>query len=614
MGQHLLPIRILFHVAFAFTYQPIIVLGLATDLPFSMKLDSGDGVVQFSQHRFDGIAALASLVGLGIFAALDILTIRGKVNERAFLAIEMFVVVLLPLSMWPIIISGISVIWPDWFQNFSGSLALVSNMVAIYGTPAPGFAPTDAFIIATTFTILGLNTTCVLYITLAAAMDKVQGRKFMFVYLAESSVSSPGTLGKWRFFGTRRTPIEQAAIVSRCSNYIFQNSIFRKHAFEPTAWAIFRGTIAVYSCVGLVAFAAYSAVSEAQKREAFVFKETLTVTAPFAHNNDVGLHVTSYLMGPSDPLSLPNPDLHPPPTITGKHWQNVLPGVWTPASYAGAYQLPNFNLSWSGDYTLVVWITQAGNFGSINKTQVKSTNPLVLAPFKQYSTSLLSVTYLSSLWFISFLVSTLIFHGVSDSAHDTLSTDVITSVDSISGSNTSMSSFSFNRHRQQFLLRDLRPPSIFSSVAQVLSDIGGTLSSIDGVFALVLGRTIVAILFGSRVISPFGLLGMVTRDRFKRLIHEQYPRMLDDIERGGMAAYISEVAINAALIDVSSAERRTGSSESSCIGDETGDGNPVGLRHMQVGSSASYPRLLYMIGEFGDSESNTLVGGETDHE
>lgn len=70
MGQHLLPIRILFHVAFAFTYLPIIVLGLATDLPFSMKLDSGDGVVQFSQHRFDGITALASLVGLGIFAAL----------------------------------------------------------------------------------------------------------------------------------------------------------------------------------------------------------------------------------------------------------------------------------------------------------------------------------------------------------------------------------------------------------------------------------------------------------------------------------------------------------------------------------------------------------------
>lgn len=66
--------------------------------------------------------------------------------------------------------------------------------------------------------------------------------------------------------------------------------------FEPTAWAVFRGIIAVYSCFALVTFAAYSAVSEVQSREALAFKETLTVTAPFTHNNDVGLHVTSYLM------------------------------------------------------------------------------------------------------------------------------------------------------------------------------------------------------------------------------------------------------------------------------------------------------------------------------
>ncbi|KZP24959.1 hypothetical protein FIBSPDRAFT_856313, partial [Athelia psychrophila] len=59
-----------------------------------------------------------------------------------------------------------------------------------------------------------------------------------------------------------------------------------------------------------------------------------------------------------------------------------------------------------------------------------------------------------------------------------------------------------------------------------------------------------AIIFGTRAISPFGLLGIVTRNRFKKLIHEQYPRIQEDIERGGMAAYVSEVAIDAGLMDM----------------------------------------------------------------
>ncbi|KZP03719.1 hypothetical protein FIBSPDRAFT_1055116 [Athelia psychrophila] len=52
---------------------------------------------------------------------------------------------------------------------------------------------------------------------------------------------------------------------------------------------------------------------------------------------------------------------------------------------------------------------------------------------------------------------------------------------------------------------------------------------------------------GTRIISPFGLLGVIARNRFRRLIHEQYPYMQEDIDRGGMAAYVSEVAIDAGL-------------------------------------------------------------------
>ncbi|KZP14761.1 hypothetical protein FIBSPDRAFT_867881 [Athelia psychrophila] len=96
-----------------------------------------------------------------------------------------------------------------------------------------------------------------------------------------------------------------------------------------------------------------------------------------------------------------------------------------------------------------------------------------------------------------------------------------------------------------------------------------------------------AILFGTRIVSPFGLLGMVTHNRFKRLIHEQYPRIREDIEHGGMAAYISEVAIDTALIDKPSAKGYTSSTESSRFDDTEEAGESIELRRRQTGSSAS---------------------------
>lgn len=67
MGRNLLPIRILLHATFAFIYLPIIVLGVTWGLN---RVAQGDTGVLIIQKHIDGIAALAALVGLGIFAAL----------------------------------------------------------------------------------------------------------------------------------------------------------------------------------------------------------------------------------------------------------------------------------------------------------------------------------------------------------------------------------------------------------------------------------------------------------------------------------------------------------------------------------------------------------------
>lgn len=101
------------------------------------------------------------------------------------------------------------------------------------------------------------------------------------------------------------------------------------------------------------------------------------------------------------------------------------------------------------------------------------------------------------------------------------------------------------------------------------------------------------------VISPFGMLGLVTRNRFKKLIHEQYPQIQEDINRGGTAAYVSEVAIDAALMDVPSVKGKTGSSSSSHThtGHDAEGELAISMGHLHERSSVSHLQVPYVIEE-----------------
>ncbi|KZP04889.1 hypothetical protein FIBSPDRAFT_1054400 [Athelia psychrophila] len=521
MARNLLPIRILFHATFAFVYLPAIVLGFTSGLDAQQWTERK---LSFAQKHFNGITSLAALVGLGIFAALDILTVRRTVNQRAFLIIEIIVVVLLPLSVWPMIISSIGVVWPEWFLSLILDPCLTAdglhvsgwfcNQILSIGIPTDGAISGSASVVAATVAILALNIAFFLYIGMVAVTAKYHGHKFLPIYPPGApSLPSPKTGQKWYLFGTPRTPKERVAMVSHCTDYIFRNSVFRKHGFEPAIWATFRGTIAVYSYLGLVAFSVHAALSEAQLRNTLTVNEQLFTMSDVSGTalNYNNLSVASCLGPPLGTYAFTkvNPEQNPPPTLsgdaTGEEWQSPSRGFWT------TDVISNFNISWTGDYSLVTWVTSddvdsspscTGNFDS---TQVNSTNPMVLAPFQQYHISLTGIVYYFpecefTLWI----------------------PDIVRSVDGVSGFNTSMAMFSFNAYyQQQILIRDFTPPSIFASVARVLSTIGGTLSAIDGLFALVFGRTIMAIIFGTRIISPFGLLGLVTRKHFlKDNIHE----------------------------------------------------------------------------------------------
>lgn len=86
--------------------------------------------------------------------------------------------------------------------------------------------------------------------------------------------------------------------------------------------------------------------------------------------------------------------------------------------------------------------------------------------------------------------------------------------------------------------------------------------------------------------------------------------MQEDIERGGMAAYISEIAIDAALMDVPHVNDQT-NTQSAYFGEEAGGkagAEDVRMNQMLVG-------LPYDVEEFvGQRESHSLMGKDRDVE
>lgn len=54
---------------------------------------------------------------------------------------------------------------------------------------------------------------------------------------------------------------------------------------------------------------------------------------------------------------------------------------------------------------------------------------------------------------------------------------------------------------------------------------------------------------GSKPISPLGVLGLLARKKLKEAIHQQYPRLRDEVESGGMASFIRDVAVEVDVLE-----------------------------------------------------------------
>lgn len=145
------------------------------------------------------------------------------------------VVVIMPLSMWPIILSSVGVVWSSWFialsnRRYAAPSLRFYNLIFSIGVPIIDDTVTSTAVITGTVAILALNAAFPSYICNAAATDKVRGNNVLPVYPGDPSLSEPELPKNWYLWGHQRIPTDRAVMVSHCAGYILRNSKFLKHA------------------------------------------------------------------------------------------------------------------------------------------------------------------------------------------------------------------------------------------------------------------------------------------------------------------------------------------------------------------------------------------------
>ena len=65
----------------------------------------------------------------------------------------------------------------------------------------------------------------------------------------------------------------------------------------------------------------------------------------------------------------------------------------------------------------------------------------------------------------------------------------------------------------------------------------------------------IKLLIGSKAISPFGAVGLLVRRTLREGIHEKYPSMENDIQRGGMASFLKDMSIEVGLLERNSSQQ-----------------------------------------------------------
>ncbi|KAF7983503.1 hypothetical protein HWV62_21830 [Athelia sp. TMB] len=524
----------LMHATLALIWLPLVAAYI------SVEYDPGSG------YMIPLLSLVAWLI-LAIVGLMDYLAMTRTINRTLFTIVDLILILALPLCTYDGDIDGL-----QFMTNYQGYDKGDYLSDVVYGI----FAIMPIILSASYVIILGV----------LAVIHRETGIQCLHYAPANVNEASRPLVG-------RRKVADDGQLAKHCSDFLFNHSYFRKHSFEPTWLAILRGSVAVLACTGLVFFSLYSGL-DAQDGYGSggrsVTEEILSFSTVLNPDNDRALSVTATTLDssliPSDflvqditgtPLDsyTNSTDLLPPNQVF--NCPLTLPACVNP--HSNTTTSAGFNVSWTGPATMLIWPTVGEQGAWINSSQVNYTNPLVLSPNMQYNVTLTFMSYHvgKDAWFF--------FHY-----------DIIYSSPADEGTSAT---FTFQPFQQVVAHQTLGSTSPFPIVAGMLSRVGGIFAAIDGLFALTFGRTVMAVIMGSRTSSPFGLFGMFARGHFKRMIKKNFPRLQADIEgrydtededdldpvgasekqggmeesidrrrKPGLAAYIHEVAIDTSYI------------------------------------------------------------------
>jgi hypothetical protein len=135
--------------------------------------------------------------------------------------------------------------------------------------------------------------------------------------------------------------------------------------------------------------------------------------------------------------------------------------------------------------------------------------------------------------------------------------------------NTSSINLILDPLQRTYLQTQYQNDPVILVVLQVIATLGGVFTVVSGVFAVIFGRSLMAIIagkylylypallyinhiqlpLGGRELSPFGMVGVLLKKKLKEAISMRFPLLKSELNRGGMADFLKEVAVDVDLID-----------------------------------------------------------------
>ncbi|EIM89040.1 uncharacterized protein STEHIDRAFT_154732 [Stereum hirsutum FP-91666 SS1] len=403
--------------------------------------------------------------------------------------------------------------------------------------------------------------------TMSCRNWKIDGHPFRRFFATQTTLSSPRPRGsaplRW-IAGRRRSEEEKHAVKQKCTQAFFRYSLFRKHPFEPALLGIVRGLVAMWATLGLLGYLVFliyqqqttaSSTSTINRSlvsiDASGWDETIKQWVYLGYDvSDIFVETTSSELEGKITIQL-NGVSKPPNDCNGTTANWSLPPYST---------IDCLYLSYIGNEPLSVWILGSigGKQDEVFPVARNYTSPFTLQPNTHVvgSVTVTKREYGKTKWFAY--------------TPRTNSPDISTFASNTSSMNLNTS---LPASTEWIISEEIVHTSIAGEALKIISTIGGIHVVVNGIFFVIFGRSLLAVLFGGKPLSPFGVSGLFPS--FRDRIHKHYPVMEDDLKAGGMASFVEEVAMDIGVLRVPKRRPNVQSSSEATVSNNSAEMQPL---------------------------------------